>query len=157
MQTSTKYKYCHSNLWHFANKSQWLKKTGSVQYQFSLIVVDTLYVCNKSWGEEMDTYLTQDDPAVDAVQVEQPSVGDFGAVLHVRFQALSIDLQGVFVSKAAHCVNVNGRFGGRTSYIEGLLSHQLEHPVSSYNFLGKGTNARGPIIQCDSMLLSYCY
>lgn len=79
--------------------------------------------------------LTKDYPAVRAIQVEQPGAGDLWPVLHVLLQAFSIDLQGVFISKAADGINVDGRFGVRLAHVECLLPHEFEHPIPSKNLL----------------------
>lgn len=63
----------------------------------------------KGWGQWASR--TQDNPAVGAVQVEDPGAGDFGSVLHVLLQALAVDLQGVLVGEAADCVDVDGGLG----------------------------------------------
>lgn len=79
--------------------------------------------------------LTQDYSAVRAVQVEQPSAGDLWPVLHVLLQAFSIDLQGVFISKPADSIDVDGCFGVWLAHAERLLPHKFEHPIPSKNLL----------------------
>lgn len=79
--------------------------------------------------------LTQDDPGVDAVQVENPGAGDLGSVLHVLLQALPVDLQRVLVRKTTDRVDVDGGFGLRFAHIERLFPHKFEHPVPSHYLL----------------------
>lgn len=82
--------------------------------------------------------LTQNHPAVGAVQVENPRAGDLRPVLHVLLQALAVDLQRVLVGEPADGVDVDGRFGFRLPHTESFLPDQFEHPVPSQDLLQRG-------------------
>lgn len=82
--------------------------------------------------------LTQNDPAVSTVQVENPRAGDLWPVLHVLLQALPVDLQFILVGETTDSVDGDGRFGFRLPHTESFLPDQFEHPVPSQDLLQWG-------------------
>lgn len=81
--------------------------------------------------------LTKDHPVVRPVHLEHPSLCGLGSVVYELLQTLPINVQRVFISKAADSFYVNGGFDVGTADGKGFLSNQFEHPVFFYNFLLK--------------------
>lgn len=81
--------------------------------------------------------LTEHHPVVRPVRLEHPGLCGLGSVVYELLQTLPVDVQWVFITKAADSFYVDGGFDVGASDHKGFLPDQLEHPVFFHNFLLK--------------------